>query len=274
MTQVFVSAHDVNTADVKWIDARFSLQDEKSGKLAYQQEHLKGAVHWDLEEDLSGASRTGGRHPLPSKEQLTELFRTSGLELTDAILIYDDGGSPFATRAWWMLQYAGFTDVHVVTEGYRELRGMFDVTAEPAVPAKSAVEPNWQEQLYADRHEVEEVAAGNRLSVLVDARSEVRYRGEKEPLYHKAGHIPTARNFDWEQLKQGGQFDVEKVKEQLMQTAAPEDDIIVYCGSGVTASPLFAALTELDYPNVKLYVGSFSDWISQDDAPIETAIRG
>ena len=273
MTTVFVSIQDVKTRDIKWIDARFSLQDEERGKLVFQEEHLKGAVHWDLAEDLSDATIEGGRHPLPSKDQLTELFRNSGLELNDTILIYDDGGSPFAARAWWVLQYAGFTDVYVVTEGYKELRESYDVTSELDTPVKSTVEPNWQDQLQASRNEVEEVAAGNRSSILVDARSEVRYRGEKEPLYHKAGHIPTARNFDWEQLKQNGQYDVRNVKEQLQQVVSSEEDVIVYCGSGVTASPLFAALKELDYPNVKLYVGSFSDWISQDDALIETAIR-
>ena len=67
---------------------------------------------------------------------------------------------------------------------------------------------------------------------------------------------------------------MQQAKEQLQEIVSPEDDVIVYCGSGVTASPLFAALKELDYPNVKLYVGSFSDWISQEGAPIETAIRG
>jgi len=274
MTQVFVSIHDIETSHAKWIDARFSLQDEERGKLDYQKEHVKGAVYWDLAEDLSGTSVEGGRHPLPSTEQLTELFRKSGLERTDAILIYDDGGNPFATRAWWMLQYGGFTNVHVVTEGYAELREIVDVTSDFVTPARSTVEPQWQDHLYASRSEVEEVVAGNQASQLVDARSEVRYRGEKEPLYHKAGHIPTARNFDWEQLKQDGQYDVQQAKEQLQQVVTPEDDVIVYCGSGVTASPLFAALKELDYPNVKLYVGSFSDWISKDDAPIETTIRG
>lgn len=274
MTHVFVSILDVETSHAKWIDARFSLQDASRGKSAYADEHLKGAVHWDLEEDLSDAESGGGRHPLPSKKQLTELFRKTGLELEDTILIYDDGGSPFAARAWWILQYAGFTNAYVAVEGYTELREIFGVTSEPVEPARSTVEPDWQEQIYASRSEVEEVAAGKRPSKLVDARSEVRYRGEQEPLYSRAGHIPTAGNFDWEQLKLDGKYDVQQAKEQLQQVISPEDDVIVYCGSGVTASPLFAALKELDYPNVKLYVGSFSDWISEQDAQIETAIRG
>lgn len=273
MTKVFVTIQDIDHVNAKWIDARFSLQDEAYGKNAYRNGHIKGAVHWDLEEHLSDASRPGGRHPLPSKEQLTELFRSNGLQLDDMILIYDDGGSPFAARAWWILQYAGFTKVYILTEGYGSLAESFDVAQEPEMPIRSTVEPDWQEQMHAQRDEVEEVAAGKQPSVLVDARAEVRYRGEKEPLYHKAGHIPTARNFDWEQLKRNGKYDVEYAKEQLEHVASRDEDIIVYCGSGVTASPLFAALKELDYPHVKLYVGSFSDWISKDEAKIETAKR-
>ncbi|PIC63189.1 sulfurtransferase [Sporosarcina sp. P13] len=269
--RVFVSSKDVNTEHAKWIDARFALQDENRGITAYNEAHIHGAIHWDLANDLSDATMEGGRHMLPSKERLTELFRTSGLELDDLILIYDDGGNPFATRAWWILHYAGFKHVHVLLEGFEELQALgFAITQEVAQPTATTVEPNWQDDLYANRNDVAEVVAGVRQAVLVDARAAVRYRGEQEPIDKRAGHIPTARNFDWEQLKVAGQYDVQNAAEQLKQVVQPEDDIMVYCGSGVTASPVFAALTELGYPNVKLYVGSFSDWISQDEAPIET----
>lgn len=271
--QVFISFDEAQTEKAKWIDARFSLQDMDLGKEKYNEEHIQQAVHWDLAEDLSEESQGGGRHPLPSKESLTKLFRASGLQLEDTILIYDDGGSPFAARAWWILQYGGFTNAKILLEGYEELKKKgVPVDHETFVsPAQSSVEPNWQDQLYASRSDVEEVVAGNGQTMLVDARAPQRYRGENEPIDKRAGHIPTASNFDWEQLKSNGRYDVQNAAEPLNELAKADEPVIVYCGSGVTASPLFAALTELGYSNVKLYVGSFSDWISQDDAPIETS---
>ncbi|WP_153732977.1 sulfurtransferase [Sporosarcina obsidiansis] len=272
MNQAFVSIKDVITEHAKWIDARFSLQDVDFGLKEYNKEHIQNAVYWDLAEDLSDLSLAGGRHPLPSKENLTELYRSSGLQLEDTILIYDDGGSPFAARAWWVLQYGGFTNARILLEGYEELKvsGCAIEQEQFVSPAQTLVQPNWQDHLYASRRDVEQVVAGELDAVLLDARAPERYRGEKEPIDKKAGHIPTARNFNWEELKEAGSYQVKRAEEQLKQIASPNDEVIVYCGSGVTASPLFAALSELGYQNVRLYMGSFSDWISQDDAPIET----
>lgn len=269
--RIFVSSQEIQTEHAKWIDARFFLQDEQRGISAYNEAHIVGAIHWDLANDLSDATVEGGRHMLPSKARLTELFRKSGLELDDHIIIYDIGGSPFATRAWWILHYAGFTNVQVLLEGFKELQALgFATTNEVPQPVASAVQPQWQDSLYVDRADVAEVVAGTRHAVLVDARAAERYRGEHEPLDTRSGHIPTARNFDWEQLKVAKKYDVQQTADALQAIVQPEDHVIVYCGSGVSATPIFAALTELAYPNVSLYVGSFSDWISQDDAPVET----
>lgn len=273
MMQVFVSVKDMGLENAKWIDARFSLSDTEYGEREYNKEHISGAVHWDLLNDLSDVSLEGGRHPLPSKESLTELYRASGLQLEDTILVYDNGGGPFAARAWWVLQYGGFKNAFILKEGYEELKeaGCSVDCEQFENPAQTPVRPEWQDGLSADRTEVEDVAAGKQQAVLLDARAAERYSGEKEPIDPKAGHIPTARNFDWEGLKKDGRYDIEQARTKLQELADPSEEVIVYCGSGVTASPLFAALKELGYENAKLYVGSFSDWISKDDAPIETS---
>ena len=122
MSNVFVSIKDIETSDVKWIDARFSLADSEEGKRLYKENHVSGAVYWDLNDDLSDLTKKDGRQPMPSKESLVELFRRSGLNLEDTILVYDDGGSPFATRAWWFLQYAGFENASIVLEGFEAIK--------------------------------------------------------------------------------------------------------------------------------------------------------
>ncbi|MDN4608696.1 sulfurtransferase [Sporosarcina highlanderae] len=271
MGEVFKSINEVNVERVKWIDARFSLQDANLGRKKFEEGHIKGAVHWDLGKDLSDLKSKSGRHPLPDKEELTSLFRESGLELEDLILVYDDGGAPFATRAWWILQYAGFKNSFIAIEGFDQLKTLgVAVSDEFTKPLPSKVVPKWNESIFASRQFVEKTVAGETGNVLVDARSAERYRGEVEPIDPIAGHIPGALNFDWEQLKKDGAYDLgSDVKDQLSKVVNQEDEITVYCGSGVTATPLYAMLKHNGYDHVKLYVGSYSDWISRDSIEVE-----
>ncbi|MCM3743059.1 sulfurtransferase [Sporosarcina luteola] len=273
MSEVFKSIKAVDVHDVKWIDARFSLQDGGSGRKKFKEGHIKGAQYWDLENDLSDMDEKAGRHPLPDKDTLTSLFRKSGLELDDRILIYDDGGSPFAARAWWILQYGGFKNSFILLEGFEELAALgvpVSNTADADVPEPSNVVPVWDETIFATREFVEKTVEGKTGNVLVDARSAERYRGEVEPIDPIAGHIPGALNFNWEQLKRDGSFDLsDDVGEQLTQIVKRDEEIVVYCGSGVTAAPLFAMMKQNGYENVKLYVGSYSDWISREVVEVE-----
>lgn len=272
MGNVFVSLNEIDVNKVKWIDARYALQDATYGKKAYGEAHVKGAVHWDLSEDLSDLENGGGRHPLPTQAALTDLFERSGLTLDDQIVVYGDGGDPFATRAWWILHYAGFTNAVVLLEGVAALNeaGLPFDNVIPVVE-RTVVQPNWQEEILVTRPEVEDIVAGKKKATLVDARANARYKGEHEPLDRVAGHIPTALNFDWEQLKQEGVYTAtEAVKAELDHLATNHENLTVYCGSGVTATPIFAMLTHLGYDNIHLYAGSYSDWVSEEDAEVET----
>ncbi|WOV85461.1 sulfurtransferase [Sporosarcina jeotgali] len=256
----------------KWIDARFSLQDPKAGKDSYCQRHIQHAVHWDLEKDLSDMKKSGGRHPLPDHATLTELYRKSGLHLDDEIIIYDNGGEPFAARAWWMLKFGGFKNVFISLEGFEDLEKLgFSIDENVVTPERSSVEPMWNESILASKEDVKNQVAARGEDLLIDARAGARYRGEHEPLDAIAGHIPGAQNFDWAQLTGNGRFETsgEGVRD-LQRMADPEQPITVYCGSGVTAAPLYAMLTEKGYLNVRLYAGSYSDWIAGGDLPIET----
>lgn len=274
MARIFASIDDLDITGVKWIDARYSLQNPEEGRAQYAKEHVAGAVHWDLDRDLSDASIRGGRHPLPGKEQLTELFRAGGLDLDDIIIVYDQGGSPFAARAWWILQYAGFKHAYIALEGFDQLKQSgIQTNDELVAPKRTNIIPNWQDHLSASRDDVISIVEGSQNAVLLDARAPERYRGEHEPIDPVAGHIPTAVNFDWVQLKRDSRYAVEEVKDELLQRVSPDEEVVVYCGSGVTAAPLYAALKQLDYPNVRLYVGSFSDWISEGDLPVEQGSR-
>ncbi|MGX9133894.1 sulfurtransferase [Rummeliibacillus sp. JY-2-4R] len=264
MGNVFVSVNDLEVAkqnDYKWIDARFNLQNSDEGHGLYEERHIEKAIYWDLEKDLSDMQKDAGRHPMPDKEKLKNLLQQSGLQQEQSILIYDQGGAPFAARAWWMLQYAGFKNAKIVQEGFTALeQAGFKTTNAKTIIEPTNLEINWQDYLYTDREGVKAIVEGKVNRTLLDARANIRYRGEVETIDKKAGHIPGAVNFDWEQLKQKGFL---APNDALLDVVSKDEPITVYCGSGVTASPLYAVLKEMNYENVQLYTGSFSDWISK-----------
>ncbi|MFC7685071.1 sulfurtransferase [Ureibacillus sp. GCM10028918] len=259
MGKVFVAARDVKAG--RFIDARFNLQDRDWGKQAFHSGHIQGAIYWDLELDLSDMTKSEGRHPMPSKEQLQHLFEQSGLNYDDSIYIYDQGGAPFAARAWWMLKYANFPNVYIVNGGIEALKEAgISLTVEESKYDVTDLVLDWNDAIYSNSADVKNIVDGVQKALLLDARSNERYIGKNEPIDKVAGHIPTAENFDWEQLKQGSEL---HANEQLLEKFNRDEEIVVYCGSGVTASPLYAILADSGYENLKLYVGSYSDWITQ-----------
>ncbi|MFC4411317.1 sulfurtransferase [Chungangia koreensis] len=260
MSTPFISLSDIPKGNVKWIDCRFSLQDPSRGVKQYEQEHVAGAVHWDLEKDLSDMSSELGRHPMPSQSDLKELFERSGLHQNDFIVLYDHGGEPFAPRGWFMLTYANFKNAYILHEGWEELkRSSLPLDSSIAQPVQKQLDIIWNEDIQMSKEQVKAVVSKNSGGLLVDARSEERYFGEYEPIDPIAGRIPGALNYNWERLKEAGRF--KKSDPNLKAALKEEEPITVYCGSGVTAAPLFAMLKQSGYSDVKLYVGGFSDWI-------------
>jgi thiosulfate/3-mercaptopyruvate sulfurtransferase len=265
MAKVWISAEELTNKKVRFVDTRFSLQDSKAGQNMYNDGHLLNAVYLDLEKNLSDMTRSEGRHPLPTKEKIRDLLEMKGFHYTDQIVIYDQGGMPFAPRAYFIFKYAGFKEVYILKEGFEKLASLgFEISKDQFSYKKTSLELNWNEDILSVREKVKLVSDGLMEGVLLDARSSERYRGLNEPIDAVAGHIPGARNFDWEQLKQQSTFkDCTDVKGILQEVVQKNEEITVYCGSGVTAAPLYAKLKEAGYPNVKLYVGSYSDWITE-----------
>lgn len=262
---VFIETTD--TENHRWIDARFDLKDPSAGKKLYEEEHVAGAVFWDLEQDMSDMSATQGRHPMPSDQQLAKLIQSSGLDSDDSIVIYDQGGSPYAARAWWLLKYAGFDKVSISQKGFDKLKqqGISVSTELPSYQA-TETEPAFMAAIFADQSYVKKVISGDELGVLIDARSAARFAGLEEPIDPVAGRIPGARNLDWAQFVSKGEFLLNEDMEHIVQKHEPA---VVYCGSGVTAAALYALMTEKGYDHLKLYMGSFSDWITDAENVVE-----
>lgn len=247
------------------IDVRSNLQDPDQGEQEYHKAHLPGAFYLHLERDLSGKKQLhGGNHPLPPQARLEEKLQQFGVQNNKPIIIYGTDNDMFAGRAWWLLHYLGHPEVYVLDGGYKAwVQQDYETTAD--IPK---VNPsNWEGETSAElTAAIDEVQKRPVQSTLIDSRAPNRYTGEVEPMYHKAGHIPGAVNYFWKDvLQEDGSW---KTKAQLQEHFSylnQADEIIVSCGSGVSACPNYIALKRAGFENVKLYPGSYSDWISYED---------
>ena len=249
------------------IDVRWSLAGPP-GRLAYDAGHLPGAVFADLDTELSGRRGAGGRHPLPETADFEGLMRRLGVSSDSRVVVYDAADSVPASRAWWDLRYFGHSDVRVLDGGYAAwvAAGLPVSTEVPAVVAGSFVaRPGGMPMLSAD-----EAARVADCGVLIDVRAPERYRGELEPVDPVAGRIPGAVNIPTGgNVGPDGRFlDVEAIRSRFARAAAEE--VGAYCGSGVNAAHTVFAMTLAGLPTPGLYVGSWSNWITDASRPIAT----
>ncbi|MFC0523223.1 sulfurtransferase [Pontibacillus salicampi] len=260
------------TRDVVFVDCRFQLNDPLRGYRLYQAEHIPGAVYMDLDKEMSGkAGSNTGRHPMPDLTQLKQTLEEKGIKKDSTIIAYDEPKSPFAARFYWLMKAAGHQDVCILNGGLSAWKQEdFPVTSEVVNRPVSTYHVTLQEELIADQSYVQE-AMENKDITLLDARSFERFAGFEEPIDKKAGHIPTAESFEWLKVfNEDGYWKKDVELKELFEPYLNAKEIIVYCGSGVTAAPPAVALREAGFRNVSLYVGSFSDWISNEANKINT----
>ena len=265
---------NLNNEKLVIVDCRFDLMDKNYGKNSYEKSHIENAVRVDIETQLSAPVTThGGRHPLPSIEDLKSTFENIGISNDSIVVAYDEGDLSGPARLWWILKYLGHKEVYVLDGGidsFKEAGGK--VTTNETTVKKGNFEVHLNEDMRVDMEYVKN-RLHNKDIAIVDCRDHRRYIGEFEPVDKRAGHIPSAVNYFWmdilnkndDKLTIKSDEDLKKHFKELNNY----DEVIIYCGSGITASPVSLALNEANIPH-KLYAGSFSDWISYDDNEVET----
>ena len=218
----------------QFVDCRWELGKPGHGRELYLQGHVPGAAFLDVERDLSAPPGPRGRHPLPSQEQFVAAAGRAGIG--DGVFVVAYGSMGGAERLWWLLRHFGHDDCAVL-----DLAGWLGPIREgeeDVEPAEFTARPR-----SGDTIEAGELEARLDELVLLDARVPERYRGDTEPIDPVAGHIPGARNAPW--------------NEPLPE--APPGEVVVYCGSGITAAVLVHRLA-LAGRDAKLYPGSWSEW--------------
>lgn len=255
------------------------ILDARTGKDVvqnYLEKHIKGALFIDLDKDLAEIGENaafGGRHPLPSIEKFAETLSDLGISENSEIVVYDDkNASNAAARAWWMLKSFGFEKVQVLDGGMQaaEKEGIEFSSGEERVEKTPLIKKDHWFLPVSKLEEVENELK-NASATVIDVRDAYRYRGESEPIDLVAGHIPGAINIPFlENLDENGFFlspEVLKKKYKRLLENKPEN-LIIHCGSGVTACHTILALDYAGFTIPNLYVGSWSEWSRREGKEI------
>ncbi|MGV8959448.1 MAG: sulfurtransferase [Stenotrophomonas sp.] len=269
-----LDARATASAPMRLVDARFSLADPQSGAQAYAHGHLPGAVYADLNRDLADLSKPGqGRHPLPDSAAFAARLGQWGIATDTQVVVYDGAdGSMAAARLWWLLKLIGHPQVAVLDGGLAAWQAaglaltteLPDVTPLPPYPGQFD-----QARIVRADELVSRLAQAP--GWLLDARAGERFRGEVEPLDPVAGHVPGAVNRPFAlNLHQGRLRPAAELRAELqplLGSFAPEQ-VVLMCGSGVTACHLLLALEHAGLPGARVYADSWSGWISDPSRPV------
>jgi thiosulfate/3-mercaptopyruvate sulfurtransferase len=243
------------------VDCRYTLGRPGAGEEGYLAGHVPGAAFLDVDRDLAAPPGERGRHPLPSPTEFERAARRAGIGAGGHVVAYDEAGEGGAARLWWLLRHFGHPRVSVLDGGLDAWRS----AGLPLAQGREEVAPGEfrARAREGDTVEAEDLLAGDQ--VVLDARAPERFRGELEPIDPVAGHIPGARNAPFTELAAGGAFlPPDELRERLERAgAAPDSELVAYCGSGVTACTLVLAAELSGLGPARLYPGSWSEWCAR-----------
>ena len=278
-----VSAEDLaahlHDPGLRIVDARFVLAGAAAGagEAAWRESHLPGAGYLHLDRDLSDHRKppSHGRHPLPEAADFAAALARLGIGPEHQVVVYDGGDAAMAAaRAWWLLRLLGHRRVAVLDGGWARWTQLgLPVTTQLAThPEAGRFVPRFDETQIARDADVQR-RLGEPPGWILDARAPERFLGEVEPLDRVAGHIPGARNRPFMQNLRDGRFlapeELRAAFAALLGAREPAQ-ILLNCGSGVTACQNLLAMEHAGLPGARVYAGSWSGWISDPSRPVAT----
>jgi thiosulfate/3-mercaptopyruvate sulfurtransferase len=278
-----VSAEDLaarlGSPDLRIVDARFVLAggDADAGERAWRESHLPGAGYAHLDRDLSDHRKPAseGRHPLPDAGAFCATLERLGITPQSQVVVYDAAdGAMAAARFWWLLKLLGHTRVAVLDGGFARWSELgLPLEKDPPSIERGSYSGDFDQGQIAGADEVAKQLAQSTASLL-DARAPERFRGDVEPLDRVAGHIPGAINRPYSENMSAGRFrPAEELRRQFGELLAGRSprDVLLNCGSGVTACHNLLAMEHAGLHGARIYAGSWSGWISDPKRPIATA---
>ena len=262
-------------AGARFVDCRFDLADTARGEREWCQAHVPGAVYANLDQDLSNLRIAGrGRHPLPSAAEFSATLSRWGIGSDDHVIVYDEASSAMAARLWWLLRMAGHARIGVLDGGIAAWRAA-GLPLNDLMPryVASDYRVSFNASTIVDSVQVDHLR-GTADGLLLDARTQPRFRGEQEPIDAVAGHIPGAicRPFQ-DNLESDGRFkSAEALRAAFAALLGPRAPgaLVAMCGSGVSACHHLLGMAHAGLDGARLYAGSWSEWISDPSRPVAT----
>ncbi|MCM2335175.1 MAG: sulfurtransferase [Pseudomonas sp.] len=259
--------------DLAIVDCRTSLVSPAAGEMAYLEGHIPGAVFASLDRDLSDMGRTGaGRHPWPDAAAFTARLGAWGITPGHQVVAYDAGDGAYAARLWFLLRALGHEKVAVLDGGWLRWTALsLPVETHVHKPVPTRYDGAFDGARLLDAAEVQRALADG--AVLVDARAADRFRGENEMIDRVAGHVPGAVSRPFASNLADGRFkppgQLADEFRALLGTHAPAE-VVVMCGSGVTACHHLLAMERAGMKGARLFTGSWSGWIADPARPVAT----
>ena len=235
----------------------------------YKKVHITGAVHIN-HSDLYKDGPV--KNMLNSPEEIAKVLGAAGISESKKIILYDDGSGKYAGRMYWILSYLGAKDVKVLDGHMKAWRAARKpVTKNPSNVKAVTFTPSVNKDLIASMNEVK-TSIGSTTTAIIDARSSAEFGGQSETALRK-GHIPGSINLEYTTVMDAqGKLKSNDALQKIFSDAGITKDkkVIIYCESGVRAGIIFLALkSALNYPNVKVYDGAYSEWQSVSANKVE-----
>lgn len=243
----------------------------------FEKGHIPGAQLVSMKE-LMVDIPDGPGHELPDSAALIRVFSSWGIHSDSKIIICygEENGIPMAARLFFTLDYAGLGNRTAILNGglpaWKEEKRARSQTPTQFDEGNLRIDLN--EKIVAHREDVLKYLEGG-LGAIVDARPEAQYSGSaKDQNSKRKGHIPGAVNIPFSSLTMEDSPSMFRETGELRNIfenngIGPGTKIIVYCGSGIWASPVYFTARLLGYP-VRLYDASMQEWGNDDSLPMTT----
>ncbi|MGP9041549.1 sulfurtransferase [Cytobacillus kochii] len=252
-----------------------------NGRDAYKEEHIPGAVHADVVNELANPDDPKA-FTLPSRERFVEGIEKLGVGDGTHVIIYDkiaEVGSPnaasdWASRVWWQLRFEGFDNVSILNGGFRKWKEEGrEIKSGIEYYPKATFNGRRRRELLATKEDVKK-AIDDPNMIIMNCLSPDVFSGKKNT-YGRPGHIPNSKNVFFADLSDDESLlikDEEKLREIFEPTGVFDQSkkVITYCGGGIAATWNAFILYTLGRIDVAVYDGSMTEWVQDENAPLVT----
>ena len=238
------------------------------GHADYLKHHIAGAGFINLSENWSDTASVY-RNTLPAIDALCTAIGNDGIGNNNSVVLYSSSHLMWATRAWWLLRYAGHGNVRV-------LNGNFNAWLSAGLPTKSGEEiypptvftASPRPELLVD---TDEVVQGMQDKICtINALPSAVYEGTGDFYYGRKGHIPGSRSLPFAEVLRDEFFLPSGELQQLLNARRmlSASRTLIYCGGGIAATLDGFACMLLGQQNVGVYDGSMSEWAADPARPL------